>query len=105
MTFGPPSSGTRATKVEVQTYAGGDGIICTGGTTVTCSGETAIYEDSTYLVGAHNETVPFAAARRLLGAYSRVPGDGNYQAFYVFAKPIGGKIKCTANNYTTEEHN
>jgi hypothetical protein len=105
VTFGPPSSGTRATTLEVQTYIGGNGILCTGGSTVTCSGTYTLAEDSTYTVGAHNESVPFDATESLLAPYRSVQGDGNYQAFYVFAKPIGGKVQCTANNYATEEHN
>jgi len=105
VTFGPPSSGTRATTIEVQTYIGGNNILCTGGTTVTCQGTAYLAEDSTYAVGAHNESFPFDAGEFLLGPYHSVQGDGNYQAFYVFAKPIGGKVQCTANNYATEEHN
>jgi hypothetical protein len=105
VSFGPPSSGSIATEVEVQTYIGGDGISCTGGATVNCSGSSTLVEDAIYPVGTLNETFPFAAAESLLAAYQSVPGDGNYQAFYVFVQPIGGSIKCTANNYVTEEHN
>ncbi len=105
MTFGPPSSSAPATELEVQTYIGGDGMVCTGGTIVTCTGSSRLAEDSTYAVPALNDTVPFAAAETLLPAYLSAPGDGNFQKFYVFAQPIGGSIKCTANNYVTEEHN
>ncbi len=105
MTFGPSSSGAPATEVEVQTYIGGDGMVCTGGTTVTCTGSSRLAEDSTYAVPPLNVTVPFAAAETLLAGYLSAPGDGNFQKFYVFAQPMGGSIKCTANNYVTEEHN
>jgi hypothetical protein len=105
LTFGPPSAGTVATAIEVQTYVGGDGISCAGGATVSCSGSSILVEDATYPVGSLNETVPFAAAESLLAAYQSLPGDGNYQRFYVFVQPIGGSVTCTANNYVTEEHN
>jgi len=105
LTFGPPSSGTAAADLEVQTYIGGDGMVCTGGSEVSCSGSSVLVEDSTYPVGSLNETVPFAAAESLLPPYQSIQGDGNLQKFYVFAKPISGSIQCTANNYVTEEHN
>ena len=105
VTFGPPNSGTPAAEVEVQTYIGGNGMVCTGGTTVSCSGSSRLAEDSTYTVPPLSDTIPFAAAETLLPAYLSAPGDGNFQKFYVFAQPIGGSISCTANNYVTEEHN
>jgi hypothetical protein len=106
VTFAPPSSGSPATTMEVQTYIGGNGIVCTGGTAVTCSGSAVLVEDSTYPIpSALDLTVPFAAAETLLPAFRSVSGDGNFQAFYVFAQPIGGDIQCTANNYVTQEHN
>jgi hypothetical protein len=105
LTFGPPSAGATATAVEVQIYIGGDGISCSGGVSVNCSGSSTLVEDATYPVGSLSETIPFAAAESLLAAYQSVPGDGNYQRYYVFAQPIGGSIACTANNYVTEEHN
>ena len=105
VTFGPPSSGTSAAEVEVQTYIGGNGMVCTGGTTVSCRGSSRLAEDSTYTVPPLSDTIPFAAAETLLPAYLSAPGDGNFQKFYVFAQPIGGSISCTANNYVTEEHN
>ena len=105
VTFGPPSSGALATQVEVQTWIGGNGMSCTGGAAVACTGSNTLVEDSTYAVGTYRTDHALAAAESLLAAYSSVPGDGNYQKFYVFAQPIGGSIQCTANNYVTEEHN
>ncbi len=75
VTFGPPSSGTTATKVEVQTYIGGNHIACTAGTTVTCTGSVTLVEDSTHTVGPNNEQVSFNALEALLAAYNSVPGD------------------------------
>jgi len=110
VTFGPPTSGTRATSVEVQVYIGGGGQNddpggCTiQGSTITCT-NVQFVEDSTIAVTAYNESFRFSALELGLAPYYSTPGDGNWQAFYVFAKPINGKLQCTANNYATTEHN
>ena len=101
LTFGPPSSGTTATQVEVQYWAGQDISSCTGGATVTCTGGS-LFEDSTFPFGTLNVSVPFDWG----GTGSNAPNDPSHPVqFYLFAKPIGGSIRCTINNIATEENN
>jgi hypothetical protein len=106
VTFGPPSSGTRATSLKIRVYIGtqAGGAICTGGTTINCPGYNLV-EDSTIAVTKYNESFRFSALEIGLAPYFSTQGDGNYQAFYVFAKPVGGTLKCTDNIYATTEHN
>jgi hypothetical protein len=111
LTFGAPSSGTTATQVEVQvfgTQGNGPGsvVTCTGGATVTCTippsgGEYSASDDSlfnTQFSGGSKISVPIDVNSGSLGPM-------NALGFYVFAKPIGGSLRCTANNFTSEEQN
>ena len=101
----PPTVST----VEVRTYVGAG--ICTGGgsTTISCSpaGNVKLLEDSTYAVPASNSiNVPFDAAEFNLPSHAsgQGQGGGNWQTFYIFAKPTGGSVSC-ANSYITHESN
>jgi hypothetical protein len=104
-----PITGPRTvSSVEVRTYVGpqGEGN-CTGGgtSTVTCPAGYKLLEDSTYAMPASNSiNVPFDAPEFDLASYASTPGDGNYQAFYVFAMPTGGSVSCGVS-YLTHESN
>jgi len=104
LTLAPPTSGTTASSVEVQTYIGGNGISCNGGRTVTCTGSYILVEDSTYSAGTTTESIPFDMGEFLLAAHDS-GGGSNFQAYYVFGKPIGGSLQCVSNIYSTTEHN
>lgn len=105
VTFGPPSTGTRATSLKIEVYIGGGGGVCSGGTTVTCASGYKLVEDSTIAVTKYNESFRFSGLEVGLAPYRVTQGDGNFQAYYVFAKPVGGKVQCTDNIYATTEHN
>ncbi len=108
--FGPPSEGTAATAVRVQTYIGeshdetlppcnaGDGQ-------VNCSDYGFAWDAIWDVPSSTNSVqVPFDIAAEG-GAYWSTPGDGNPTRFYVFAMPIGGSLMCTSNQFVTEESN
>jgi hypothetical protein len=104
--------GYESGQVEVRMYIGGGGGECTGGQTTSCPdfevpGHHYLVEDSTYNIsGADtNTSVPFDALEIQLPAFSKKPGDGNYQGFWIFAKPIGAPVLCTNQAFTSEEHN
>jgi hypothetical protein len=98
---GPPTVST----VEVRTYVGGGGGVCTGGSTVTCDPGHPLVEDSTYpMPTANSINVPFDAAEFNLPSHYSTVGDENFQVFYVFAKPTGGSVSC-ADIYITHETN
>jgi hypothetical protein len=104
-----PAPGPRTVStVEVRTYIGYASIQaedCMGGSTVTCGPHFQLLEDSTYAMPAANSiNVPFDAAEFNLPSHRSSPGDGNYQAFYVFAKPTGGTVSC-GDSYLTHESN
>jgi len=103
LTFAPPTSGATATTLEVKTYVGDDMILCQGGSSVMCSGNYKLLEDSVYDFASTYKSVPIDAVDVLLPAYLQYP-NFDFAAFYVFAKPIGGNVQCTANNYVTKEH-
>jgi hypothetical protein len=95
---------SKATSVEVQTYIGGNGISCSAGTTVSCTGSYTLVEDSTYNLGTTTLSVPFDMGEYLLPA--NITGHpGNFQAYFVFVKPMQGLLNCESNIYTTTEHN
>ncbi len=71
---------------------------------MSCAPGYNLIEDSTVDVTKYNESFRFSALEIGLAPYRSTQGDGNFQAFYVFAKPIGGKVKCTDNIYATTEH-
>lgn len=105
LTLAPPTSGTTASSVEVQTYIGGNGIACTLGSTVTCTGSYVKVEDSTYAIaGTTTESIPFDMGEFLLAPRDS-SGGSNFQAYFVFAKPVGGSLQCLSNIYSTTEHN
>ena len=102
LTFGPPSSGTTATAVEVQYWYGQSIPSCTGGGTEVVCPNGGLGEDSTFQIGAFNVSVPFDWGN----GGSINPDHPTFPVpFYVFAKPIGGSVQCTSNNITTEENN
>ncbi len=105
VTFAAPSNGTLATSLNIQVYIGGGGGICSGGNTVTCASGFKLVENSTIGVTQNSESFRFSALEIGLAPYLSTPGDGNYQAFYVFAQPVGGTVQCTYNIYATTEHN
>lgn len=106
VTLNPAPGSRTVSTVEVQTYIGGGGGICQSqGSTVTCAPGYKLLEDSTYAMPAANSlTLPFDAAEFNLPSHASMPGDGNFQAFYVFAKPTGGTVSC-ADSYITHETN
>jgi hypothetical protein len=105
VTLAPPTSGTTASSIEVKTYIGGNQIACTLGSSVTCTGSYTLVEDSTYAVSATmSESIPFDMGEFLLAPHDS-GGGSNYQAYFVFGKPIGGSVRCLSNLYTTTEHN
>jgi hypothetical protein len=107
VTFGPPSGGTPATSLQIQVYIGsqGGGAICSGGNIVTCAPSYKLVESTTIAVTEYNESFRFSALELGLAPSYSTPGDGNFQAFYVFAEPVGGTVQCTDNIYATTEHN
>ena len=74
---------------------------------MTCASTYTLVEDSTFLtysnINPYNRPIYFDMIERNLAANS--PGTGNPQAFYVFAKPIGGSLQCTTVDYGTMVHN
>ena len=110
LTLAAPSSGTAATQVEVQVFGTqanpGGTVTCTGGATVTCTppptgGQYSPSDDSffnTQFSGGSKISVPIDVNGGSLGPANNI-------GFYVFVKPIGGSLKCTANNFTSEEQN
>jgi hypothetical protein len=104
VTLVPPSSGTTASSVEVQTYISGPGFSCTGTSTLTCTGPYVLAEDSTYAVGTATESIPFDLGQFLLDPIDS-SGGANYHSYFVFAKPNNGSVQCIVNDYVTTEHN
>ncbi len=104
LTLAPPTSGTTASSIEVQTYIGGNNLFCTVGSTITCTGSYVLVEDSTYSVGTTTVSIPFDMGEFLLPAHDS-GGGANYHVYYVFGKPIGGSLRCLSNIYSTTEHN
>jgi hypothetical protein len=105
LTMAPPTSGTQAPSVEIQTYIGGNRIACSAGSSITCTGSFVLVEDSTYsTAGTTTESIPFDMGEVLLPAHDS-SGGSNFQAYFVFGKPIGGSLRCLSNIYSTTEHN
>lgn len=90
-------------KVYIGNHAAGG--VCTGGTSVNCASTYTLVDDQRYTLYYPSTQIPFTMSELALPAYYSTPGDGKFQAFYVFAEPENGSLKCNVNNYSTEEHN
>jgi hypothetical protein len=105
--FGPPSTGSAATAVRAQLYVGysrDETVLCNANNGQVNCANYGLAEDSIWDVPGSTNTVqvPFDVDYAN-GPYSSNQGDGNPFRIYVFVMPIGGSLKCTSNQYVTEE--
>ena len=108
--------GAKAIEQRIYVTGGSGGCyVANGGADISCYGTydpaTAYHfliEDTVIELDAYSTQIDFHAAEWILAPTifgSPDPGaPANYQAFWVFARPMGGAAKCVGTFYDTEEH-